>query len=166
MKIRFINQNDDLLEISNIYECSWKYAYKNIIPQEYLDSIPKGRWANRITKDGMFNLVIIENGLIIGTSGICRSRWKQYSDYGEIVSIYFLPEYMGKGFGNHLLKRCIEELKRLGFDRILLWVLEDNIRARKFYEKNGFVCSDEYLNDNIGGKEIREVMYSYNCGKF
>ena len=24
----------------------------------------------------------------------------------------------------------------------------------------------EYLNDNIGGKEIREVMYSYNCGKF
>ena len=64
------------------------------------------------------------------------------------------------------MKRCIEELKRLGFDRILLWVLEDNIRARKFYEKNGFVCSDEYLNDNIGGKEIREVMYSYNCGKF
>lgn len=166
MEIRFINQNDDLLEISNIYECSWKYAYKNIIPQEYLDSIPKGRWANSITKEGMFNLVIIENGLIIGTSGICRSRWKQYSDYGEIVSIYFLPEYMGKGFGNHLLKRCIEELKRLGFDRILLWVLEDNIRARKFYEKNGFVCSDEYLNDNIGGKEIREVMYSYNCGKF
>lgn len=166
MEIRFINQNDDLLDISNIYECSWKYAYKHIIPQEYLDSIPKGRWASSITKDGISNLVILENGVIIGTASICKSRWKQYSEYGEIVSIYFLPEYMGKGFGNHLLKRCIEELKRLGFDKILLWVLENNIRARKFYEKNGFVCSDEYLNDNIGGKEIREVMYSYNCDKF
>ncbi len=163
MEIRFINKNDSLLEISNIYENSWKYAYKNIIPQDYLDSIPKGRWANGIAKDGMSNLVILENGVIIGTASICKSRWEQYSEYGEIVSIYFLPEYMGKGFGNHLLKRCIEELKRLGFDKILLWVLEDNIRARKFYEKNGFVCSDEYLNDNIGGKTLREVMYFYNC---
>ena len=93
MEIRFINQNDDLLEISNIYECSWKYAYKNIIPQEYLDSIPRGRWASSITKDGMYNLVILENGLIIGTASICKSRWKQYSEYGEIVSIYFLPEW-------------------------------------------------------------------------
>lgn len=163
MDIRFINQNDNLLEISNIYESSWKYAYKNIIPQEYLDSIPTGRWASSIAKNGMINLVILESGLIIGTASICKSRWKQYNEYGEIVSIYFLPEYMGKGFGSRLLKRCIEELKKLGFDRILLWVLEDNIRARKFYEKNGFVCSDEYLNDNIGGKEIMEVMYFYNC---
>ena len=161
-----IDQNDDPLVISNIYESSWKYAYKNIIPQEYLDSIPTGRWANSITKDGMINLVLLENELIIGTASICRSRWKQCDEFGEIVSMYFLPEYMGKGFGSHLLKRCIKELNSLGFDKILLWVLADNVRARKFYEKNGFVCSNEYLNDNIGGKEIREVMYLFNSGKF
>ena len=166
MEIRFINQNDSLFEISDIYERSWKYAYKNIISQEYLDSIPKGRWANSITKDGMFNLVILENEHIIGTASICKSRWKQYSEYGEIVSIYFLPEYMGKGYGSHLLNRCIKELYKLGFNKILLWVLEDNIRARKFYEKNGFVCSEEFLNDNIGGKELREVMYLYNSINF
>ena len=111
----------------------------------------------------MKNLVVTENGRIIGTAAICRSRWEKFSVYGEIVSIYLLPEYMGKGYGNRLLKRCIEELSKLGFDRILLWVLEENIRARKFYEKNGFACSEEYLNDNIGGKELREVMYLYSC---
>lgn len=161
MEIRYINKEDNLLEISNIYESSWKFAYKGIIPQDYLDSIPKGRWANR--REGMNNLVLIENGIIIGTASFCKSRWEKYNDYGEIVSIYFLPDYMGKGYGNHLIKKCIEELKSLGFKKLLLWVLEDNLRARKFYEKNGFVCSGEYLSDNIGGKDLREVMYTYNC---
>ncbi len=161
MEIRYINQDDSLLEISNIYENSWKYAYKGIIPQDYLDSIPKGRWANSITKEGMNNLVVIENGIIIGTASFCKSRWERYNDYGEIVSIYFLPYYIGKGYGSNLLNKCIEELKSLGYDKLLLWVLEDNSRARTFYEKNGFVCSDEYLNDRIGGKDLREVMYIF-----
>lgn len=161
MEIRYLNQNDDLFEISNIYESSWKYAYKKIIPQDYLDSISKGRWANSINREGMNNLVLIEDGLIVGTASFCKSRWEQYSDFGEIVSIYLLPDYIGKGYGSHLLKRCIEQLNKLGFTKLLLWVLEDNTRARRFYEKNSFNCSNEYLNDSIGGKEIREVMYTY-----
>lgn len=161
MEIRYINQDDDLFLISNIYESSWKYAYKDIIPQNCLNSIPKGRWIKSITKEGMNNLVLIEKGIPIGTASFCKSRWERYNSYGEIVSIYFLPDYMGKGYGNHLLEKCIEELKSFGYDKLLLWVLEDNLRARRFYEKNGFVCSDEYINDNIGGKGLREVMYIY-----
>ena len=159
MEIRYITQNDNLLEISNIYESSWKYAYKNIIPQDYLDSIPKGRWADNINKDGMNNLVMIKDGLIIGTASFCKSRWERYRDYGEIVSIYFLPEYIGKGYGRLLLDKCIEELKKFGFSKILLWVLEDNHRARSFYEKCGFVFSGIFLQDNIGGKNLRETLY-------
>lgn len=33
MEIRYADKNDDLFEISNVYESSWKYAYKGIIPQ-------------------------------------------------------------------------------------------------------------------------------------
>ncbi len=156
MEIRYITQKDNLLEISSIYERSWKHAYKNMIPQAYLDSIPSGQWVN---KTGMNHLVVIEDGQMIGTAGFCRSRWEKYSDYGEIVSIYFLPAYMGKGYGRLLLNRCMEELKQCGFDKILLWVLEENHRARKFYEKNGFICSEVFREDTIGGKDVREVLY-------
>ena len=165
MIIRYLQQDDDLLEISNIYEKSWKYAYKGIIPQDYLNSIPKGRWANNVTQAGLNTLVLIENEMIIGTASFCKSRWEKYNEYGEIVSIYFLPDYIGKGYGNHLLRKCIEELRSLGFIQLLLWVLEDNVNARRFYEKNGFCCSNEYLNDNIGGKNLREVMYSLSYVK-
>ncbi|MBD5551666.1 MAG: GNAT family N-acetyltransferase [Lachnospiraceae bacterium] len=159
MDIRYLSSEDDLFEISSIYEKSWKYAYKDIVPQDFLDSIPAGRWADRIGEKGINNLVVMENGLLVGTASFCRSRWKEYSDYGEVISIYFLPEYIGKGYGKHLLSKCVEELKKLGFSDILLWVLEDNHRARNFYEKNGFAYSEECRIDTIGGKELRELLY-------
>ena len=159
MEIRYVSSEDNPMEISSVYENSWKYAYRGIIPQDYLDSIPSGHWSKSINKSGMNNIVVIENGLIIGTASFCKSRWEKYSDYGEIVSIYFLPEYIGKGYGKYLLKKCIEELETKGFCNILLWVLEENHRAREFYEKNGFCLCKEIMNDNIGGKEIKEVMY-------
>ena len=160
MEIRFITPDDSPEEISNIYEQSWKHAYKGIIPQDYLDSIPKGKWAAKISSGQMQNLVIEKDGKLIGTSGFCPSRWEKFSGYGEIVSIYLLPEYMGMGYGKQLIRRCVSELARLGFSDILLWVLEDNARARSFYERNGFTCSGEYLEDEIGGKKLREVMYT------
>lgn len=159
MEIRFITKDDDPLEISNIYERSWKSAYKGIIPQEYLDSIPSGRWVNGIGKAGINHLILIEKEKTIGAASFCKSRWEKYGDYGEVVSLYFLPDYMGKGYGGLLLSRCVEELKQRGFHKVLLWVLEENHRARKFYKKNGFVCSGVNMEDKLGGKELREVLY-------
>ena len=163
MEIRPVNAHDDPLAISDIYEQSWRYAYRGIVPQAYLDSIPHGRWAAHVQKDGMHSLVLLEHGQIIGTASVCRSRWAQYPGYGEIVSIYLLPDAMGKGYGAPLLQSCIEALREMGLDQILLWVLEENTRARRFYEKNGFVCADVYLEDTIGGRAVREVMYRYDA---
>lgn len=161
MEIRYLSSEDDLFEISGIYEKSWKYAYKNIIPQDFLDSIPAGRWAERIGEEGINSLVVIESGSPVGTASFCRSRWKEYGEYGEVISIYFLPEYIGRGYGKHLLSKCVEELKKLGFSDILLWVLKGNIRARSFYEKNGFAYAGESRIDRIGGKELTELLYVY-----
>lgn len=98
-----------------------------------------------------------------GTASICKSGWEQYPDYGEIVSIYLLPEYIGQGYGKYLTDGCTEELRKLGFDKILLWVPEENTRANHFYEKCGLICAEKYREDCIGGKALREVMYTYAC---
>lgn len=162
MEIRYMLPTDDLYEVSNIYEQSWKYAYRGIVPQSFLDSIPPGSSVSRIRESGRQYLVAVENDTIIGTSSFCGSRWEQYKDYGEIATIYFLPEYMGKGYGRLLLGRTVEELRQLGYDHILLWVFEDNHRARRFYEKCGFILSNEKQVNEIGGKELSEVMYYFH----
>lgn len=162
MEIRHTVPDDDRLAISRIYEESWKFAYKNIVPQSYLDSIPTGRWAFCIDIDDMYNIVIIENGEYIGTSSFCKSRFSELEDFGEIVSVYLLPQYIGKGYGRKLIEYAVGELKSLGYRDVFLWVLEENSRARAFYEKVGFRADGGYLDTEIGGKMLREVRYTYH----
>lgn len=162
MEVRYITSTDDRMAISTVYEKSWKYAYKDIIPQHYLDSIPEGRWASNLDNQGWKTLVCLDNGKIIGTSSFCQSRFEQFQGWGEIISIYLLPDYIGKGYGKILMDAALSELKRQGYENVFLWVLEENIRARDFYEQYGFLLTEDFLDDNIGGKDLREVRYVYN----
>ena len=106
MEIRYITPADDRMAISRVYEESWKHAYKGIIPQDYLDSIPEGSWATVLENPDWSTLVCVDHGSIVGTSSFCKSRFNQFDGQGEIISIYLLPDYMGKGFGKALL-RCV-----------------------------------------------------------
>ena len=161
MQIRYITKSDDMLAISKVYEESWKYAYKGIVPQDYLDSISEGQWASHIEQTDRKNLVMVQDGIIIGTSGFSKSRMAEMNGFGEIISLYFLPEYMGKGYGRLLLQAVVSELKKMGLGKMFLWVLEENRNARYFYEKCGFVQTERCLFSDIGGRKLKEVQYCY-----
>lgn len=59
MVIRLINEQDDRFSISHVYEESWKSAYRGMLPQEYLDGIPKGRWAPFLN-DSTYNTTTVQ----------------------------------------------------------------------------------------------------------
>ena len=162
MQIRYLDKKDDRYAISRIYEEGWKHAYKGIIPDDYLNRIKPGQWANNLDIEGWHNLVCIENDSYIATSTFSRSRDDSYPDWGEIISIYVLPEYIGKGYGNKLLKTALDELKKMGFNDVFLWVLEENHQARSFYEKNGFIYNGDRSVIKLGGKELTEVRYIFH----
>lgn len=159
IEIRPLQKTDDLLAVSNIYEQSWKYAYRGIIPDAYLDSIPSGQWANGLNVSGRHSLLLFDNDKLLGTSSYCKARMEDMDGFGEIVSIYLLPEAMHKGYGKKLMQAVIKELEIMGFQKIYLWVLEDNICARRFYERFGFTHSGRIHTDTFAGKELKEVQY-------
>lgn len=161
MEIRYMTPADDRMAISRVYEESWKFAYKNIIPQDYLNSIPEGQWVSNLDEPAWKTLVCIEDGMIVGTSSFCSSRLEKFTGWGEVISIYLLPDHMGKGYGKRLMESVIAELKKLGYEDVFLWVLEENERARRFYENFGFVPTDDFLDDSVGGRDLREVRYIY-----
>ena len=165
MEIRHIQKSDDRWKISRIYEKSWKFAYQGIVPQDYLDSISAGHWADCLDREGVNSIIVVENDELIGTSSYCRSRSPEFSDFGEIISIYLLPQYIGRGYGRQLLDAAVRELTELGFQDIFLWALAENQRARKFYEKNGFVQTEHCMEHVIGGKKLLEVQYYRAVGK-
>ena len=86
MEIRPLRETDSRLEVSRIYEESWKFAYQGIVPQSYLDGIPAGRWADVLDRAGWDTLVLTEGGKLAGTSSVCPSRWPGWPGFGEVAS--------------------------------------------------------------------------------
>ena len=61
---------------------------------------------------------------MVGTSSFCKSRFEQFHDWGEVISIYLLPGYMGKGYGKILMESAVSELKKQGYERVFYGFLK------------------------------------------
>ncbi|MDD4495519.1 MAG: GNAT family N-acetyltransferase [Eubacteriales bacterium] len=111
---------------------------------------------NILKVDRFHNLIAIDGDNPCGLCSYGKSRDNDPSDYGEIIAIHTKPEYWGKDVGKALMDTALSELRRLGYSKIMLWTFEANPRARRFYEKYGFV-SDGMIKDSgfANAKEIR-----------
>jgi ribosomal protein S18 acetylase RimI-like enzyme len=84
-------------------------------------------------------LVQIE-GQVVGflTLGATRDPDLDTSRTGEIWGIYISPGYWRQGIGGRLADEAERMLKSRGYEDAVLWVLEGNHQARRFYEAMGF----------------------------
>lgn len=118
-----------------VHSQAWKQAYTDIFPKEYLcldtpDIRKKEFWESCNSEDND-NYLLYEGGNAIGIVRVINSA----SDACELSSFYILEEYRNNGYGTQVL----EHLRAVhGNEKIQLWVLEDNIKARRFYQNNGF----------------------------
>ncbi|MBN1317082.1 MAG: GNAT family N-acetyltransferase [Anaerolineales bacterium] len=81
------------------------------------------------------------------TLGACRDEDIDES-FGEICGIYLAPQWWRKGVGSALVAFAEKELAARGYHEVMLWVLEGNSAARRFYEALGFSL-------NGGSKEVQ-----------
>lgn len=124
---------------------SWRHAYRGLLPAEYLESLSVDeREAQRLAwfadptpRSGI--LVAEDAGRVVGFATFGPSRDDDAAEgTGEVPAIYLLPEVEGEGIGRKLFAEAVAALRRAGFTRGSLWVLERNVRARRFYEKAGW----------------------------
>lgn len=149
--------DNDIEAVRQLYISGWQNAFKGIVPQDYLDHMNLDGWAP--TPEGAY--ILTDGKSILGTSSISAARDDSFKGWGEIISIYVLPELIGKGYGHILFVFAREKLLELGYSQIYLTVFEDNIRARKFYEKHEFFWNGERLPLNVGGKDLIELRYVF-----
>lgn len=75
----------------------------------------------------------------------------------ELVRLYVLREWLGRGVGQALMQRCLEEARALGFQTIWLGVWERNHRAQAFYRKWDFREVGEHIF-RLGSDEQRDIV--------
>ncbi len=115
----------------------WREAYGPLADPALLQSrlADVGRWlrAWRVDlADGSPRVVAEVDGELVGFARAGRSRDPDPPVPDELYALYVREFWHGSGVGQALLEVV------LGDRPASLWVLEDNARARRFYERNGF----------------------------
>lgn len=159
MKIR-IAEYEDIATISNVLAASWKSAYRGIVTDDYLNLLPNNHWVEFLTtgldNGNIFAMVLANDHHMIGTAIIGQ---EQHKNTASLISFYLLPDKIGQGFG-HAFYECVEdEMKRKGFAKCVLDVLEKNMRAKHFYETHGFTKTNKTVKTTLGNGEYLCEVY-------
>ena len=150
----------DYLSLGRVYCLSWQEGYKHILPKAFLDSLTAENCAPKPENiNSQNNYVTESDGEIVGLVNYGSSRDEASEKTGELRSIYVLPDFWGKGVGADLFRAVSQEFDNAGFDGFYLWVLKDNHRARRFYEKMGMTHTGEERETSIAGQAFSESKY-------
>ena len=78
---------------------------------------------------------------------------------GELYGIYVHPDWWNRGVGRILINDARDRLARLGFDEAVLWVLDGNVRAERFYDKDGWRPDGQRRLAEVHGITVDELRY-------
>jgi RimJ/RimL family protein N-acetyltransferase len=142
---------------------TWQAAYEQVFGAERLAGIDvaarEERWRRHLSEPAPRHAVFVveDEGSIVAFASCGDSR--DAAGEGELFAIYALPEAWGSGAGPALMKAVLGALRRGGLARAHLWVLEDNPRARRFYEREGWTPDGGRREEKFLGVPITEVRY-------
>ena len=146
--------------LAHIQTESWKAAFADILPPGEL-----ARSTDIQDAEQMYHHVIRGNYcqialLSAADKPYCIAAWGKNrfglgDRVGELICIHSLQDGWGKGYGSAMMQYVLAELKQAHYESVILWVFEANTRARRFYEKHGFVPTEQKKLAN----GIVELMY-------
>ncbi|OBI06341.1 GNAT family N-acetyltransferase [Mycobacterium scrofulaceum] len=154
----------DAHEVARLHVRAWRSAYRGLIAPDYLDSLTPEAVADRYTfgRVGLrmpSTLVAVDGPAIRGfaTAGLCRDG--ELPNVGELMALYVDPAHVGAGVGALLLTAARARLRAVGVTEAVLWVLDANIRARRFYERDGWRPDEACRTRLFGDQTSRLVRY-------
>jgi GNAT superfamily N-acetyltransferase len=143
---------------------TWRAAYAHVFPAEFLAGLSideRAALAERLLAERSETIFVAElEGRVVGFASGGPSRDEDADTApGEVYAIYVEPGAWGRGAGRVLLERLEEALRGSGFDEATLWVLEDNPRARRFYDAAGWELDGGREIFSRGGVDAWEIRY-------
>jgi ribosomal protein S18 acetylase RimI-like enzyme len=178
----------DAAQVAAVQRESWFAAYADIIAPEVIDrvTLPDGgaRVRQSFRTRPRQRMLLATDTAATGpdSAGPAAREVVGYASYGpetdvlnapwphpltadgaggrvaELYALYVRPAWWSTGTGRALMERVLARTGAAGYQAITLWVLRDNERARRFYERAGFV-PDGATNVLAGLGNILEVRY-------
>lgn len=134
----------DAPALARVHVDSWQAAYRGLVADSVLKRFTY-EWREERFRQSLaahaeptYIAYLGDNMVGILTLGIARDADLDLARTGEIWGIYLAPSYWRQGIGRRLFAMAEAMLLSRGYDSAVLWVLEGNDHARRFYEAMGF----------------------------
>ena len=151
---------EDARAIARVHAETWREAYEHVFGAERLASVTVGarlgQW-ERILAANQSDVFVAAADGIVGFVSTGDSRDADAD--AELFAIYVLPGIWGTGAGSALMRAGIDSLRDAGYRDAILYVLDDNPRAQRFYEREGWTLDGERKEDEYLGLRVAEVRY-------
>lgn len=164
MEIRKASLND-IERLQEIGKLTFTETFSSANSEENLEKYLNTEFSNeKLTielsdKYSAFYFVELENkiiGYLKVNFGQAQTEIKDDSSL-EIERIYVLKEFHGKKVGQILYEKAVGLAKDNKLKYVWLGVWEENPRAIKFYEKNGFIAFDQHIF-KLGNEEQTDIL--------
>jgi ribosomal protein S18 acetylase RimI-like enzyme len=156
---------EDARAIARVHAETWREAYEHVFGAERLASVTVDarleQW-ERILTIGQSDVFVAAaaDDPAEGIVGFVSTGDSRDADAeAELFAIYVLPDAWGSGAGSALMRAGVEAMRLRASGDAVLWVLDDNPRARRFYEREGWTLDGERKEDEYLGLRVAEVRY-------
>ena len=138
---------------------TWREAYDDLLPADYQETMTLDRCRFFSQKYPENTLIAMDGKKVVGFISYGKFRGETIQA-GEIIALYVLKDYYGKGVSKQLMHAAFVALDQ--FSEIYLWVLKENKRAIAFYQKMGFTFDGQEQILKLGKpvKELRMICSS------
>jgi len=155
----------DARAIAEIHVAAWRAAYRDLMPQGYLESLSideRARmWDKTIAQPGPAHLALAElDGALAGFCLYGPTRDRAATDVAEIYAVNVHPARWRQGAGRLLCAHALREAAVREHIAMTLWVITGNGRARRFYQRLGFATDGAArINTQLIGSPFDELRY-------
>ena len=154
---------EDAVGIATAEVAAQQIAYRHFLPASHLDNMSVDDrtqvWYDFIQSDDPTHVIVAASDEYV----IGWIRIGKYSDpaLGYIFDLFVMPDYWGKGIGEGLMNEAKKVFSDNAQKTALLYVFEENARARRFYERLGWSPDGRVYDKEICGKAVRFLCYKW-----
>ena len=153
------------MAVARVHVRSWQVAYRGLLPDDYLDSLRSEERAQRYTFGARdprqpTTIVALTEETIRGFATIAPARDADAVGKGELCALYVDPDCWGQGIGTALIAAARACLTEQGFRDAILWVLDSNARAYRFYQADGWFAEGSRRMEKHWGILVQELRYT------
>lgn len=156
----------DAPELARVQVAALQAAYRGSLPGAQLSGMSPEPWMAPLARlleepeSTTLRVWVLERaGRVLGFAAAGRPEPPEGDGAGELFALYLHPTAWNRGFGRALLALAVDHLDACGHPSALLWVLERNTRARRFYEALGWTPDGGSRTVWEGGIALRECRY-------